>query len=91
MWSLSFVIIGSTVQPPYEVYETGMPSIGDAERQVLSAPDTAYVLLAAPSDDTIEAGMAALKSAGFPFKLEAKTVFGTGQFQEKAVLVSLKH
>jgi len=90
MAGLSFVILGSTIQTPFGVFETGMPSIGDTERQTLGAPDTAYVLLSAQSEDMIEAGMAALQSAGFPFKLEAKTVLGTGSFQEKAVLIALQ-
>lgn len=68
-----------------------MPSIGDFERAKLAAGDTAYVLLIAHTGDSIEAGMNALRSAGFPFEVKIKTVLGPDPaFQEKAVLVALR-
>jgi hypothetical protein len=91
MYGLSFVIVGSTIQPPHGVYDTGMPTIGETERAALAAPDTAYVLLAAQTDDLIEAGMAALRSAGVQFEIQAKIVLGSdATFQEKGVLISLR-
>jgi hypothetical protein len=91
MYGLSFVTIGGTIQVPHSVLETGMPSVGDFERAKLAAADTAYVLLAAHTDDSIEAGMNALRSAGFPFEVKIKTVLGPDPaFQEEAVLVALR-
>jgi hypothetical protein len=91
MYGLSFVTIDdSTIQSPHSVFETGMPSIGDWERAKLAAPDTAYVLLVAHTDNEIEAGLTALRSAGFPFEVTVKTVLGhDSAFQEKAMLVAL--
>lgn len=92
MYGLSFVTIDDgSIQSPHSVLETGMPSIGDFERAKLAAGDTAYVLLIAHTGDSIEAGMNALRSAGFPFEVKIKTVLGPDPaFQEKAVLVALR-
>jgi hypothetical protein len=92
MFSISFVNLGSTLQPPYGVNETGMPSIGDYERKRLELSDSGYVLLLARTEETIDAGLAALRSTGSKFEQVIRTELGPCEdFRIKAVFVSLQH
>jgi hypothetical protein len=92
MFSMSFVNLGSTLQPPYGVNETGMPSIGDYERKTLELSDSGYVLLLARTERTVDAGLAALRSTDARFEQVVRTELGScDEFRIKAVLVSLQH
>ena len=67
LFSISYVALGATLQEPFSFRETGMPDMGPHERQSLKRPDVASLLLLAPTEDQINAGLSALRAAGIEY------------------------
>ena len=92
LFSLSFLNLGNTLHPPFAVAQTGPPVIGDYERKRLNEPASAYVLLMARTDEKIDEGLAALRTAGTTLQEKVRMELGTDPaFRVKAILVALRH
>jgi hypothetical protein len=91
LYSLSFMNLGNTLHPPHAVAESGLPVVGDYERKRLNEPATANVLLMARTDEKINEGLDALRTAGITFQEKVRMELGTDPgFRVKAILVALR-